>query len=187
MTRTISLIIGIATAALAVGVPTALGEGRLAGSLEPADFWNYESGAKVADSSPGVSPENLAQVTVGSVSTESRPDWFERAANRAIAGGGTVVVSRPDSHDIVRQVDNGYLDAAARAQRIDVVVPTASSDAHERSAPPRGEITRQTDVGGSGTEIELPQVGIGFGFGLLLALGLYLTMRYTRGGRELAH
>ena len=32
MTRTISLIIGIATAALVVGVPTAFGEGRLAGS-----------------------------------------------------------------------------------------------------------------------------------------------------------
>ena len=34
MTRTISLIIGIAVAAL-VAVPTAFGEGRLAGSLEP--------------------------------------------------------------------------------------------------------------------------------------------------------
>ena len=32
MTRTISLIIGIAVTALAVAVPTALGEGRLAGS-----------------------------------------------------------------------------------------------------------------------------------------------------------
>lgn len=183
MTRTISLIIGIATAALAVGVPTALGEGRLAGSPEPADFWNYESGAKVADSSPGVAPENLAQLTVGSVSAESRPDWFERAAIQA--QNGVVVVSRPDSHDVATQVDNGYLDAAARAQRIDIVVPTASSDAHERSAPPLGELTSQT-VSGSGTELDLPQLGIGFGFGLVLALGLFLTMRYTRG-RELAH
>ena len=36
MTRTISLIIGIATVALVVAVPTAFGEGRLAGSPEPA-------------------------------------------------------------------------------------------------------------------------------------------------------
>jgi hypothetical protein len=151
MTRTISLIIGITATALAVGVAPALGEGRLAGSLEPAQV---------------------------------APDWFERAAINA--QNDAVVVSRPDSHDIVTQLDNGYLDAAARAQRIDVVVPTASSDGHERSAPPRGEFIRQTDVG-SGTELELPQVGIGFGFGILLALGLYLTMRYTRGGRELAH
>jgi hypothetical protein len=152
MTRTISLIIGITATALAIGVPTAFGEGRLAGSLEPAQV---------------------------------APDWFERAVINA--QNDAVVVSRPDSHDVVTQIDNGYLDAAARAQRIDVVVPTASSDGHERSAPPRGEFTRQTDVSGSGTELELPQVGIGFGFGLLLALGLYLTMRYTRGGRELAH
>jgi hypothetical protein len=199
MTRTISLIIGITATALTIGVSPALGEGRLAGSPEPAaqvapdwferaainaqndaivvsrpdshdivrgDFWNYDaSGAKIANTSPGVSAEDLAR----------------------LHGGGQPLVSRPDSHDIVTQVDSGYLDAAARAQRIDVVVPTASSDGHERSAPPRGEFTRQTDVSGSGTELELPQVGIGFGFGLLLALGLYLTMRYTRGGRELAH
>jgi hypothetical protein len=152
MTRTISLIIGITATALAVGVAPALGEGRLAGSLEP---------------------------------TQVAPDWFERAAINA--QNDAVVVSRPDSHDIVTQVDNGYLDAAARAQRIDVVVPTASSDGHERSAPPRGEFVRQTDVGGSGTELELPQIGIGFAVGLLLALGMFLTVRYTRGGRELAH
>jgi hypothetical protein len=152
MTRTISLIIGITATALAIGVPTAFGEGRLAGSLEPAQV---------------------------------APDWFERAAINA--QNDALVVSRPDSHDIVTQPDNGYLDAAARAQRIDVIVPTASSDAHERSAPPRGEFVRQTDVSGSGTELELPQIGIGFAVGLLLALGMFLTVRYTRGGRELAH
>ena len=32
------------------------------GSAEPVDFWNYESGRKVADSSPGVSPEGLANL-----------------------------------------------------------------------------------------------------------------------------
>ena len=35
MTRKISLIVGIAVAALTVAVPTAFAEGRLAGSLEP--------------------------------------------------------------------------------------------------------------------------------------------------------
>jgi hypothetical protein len=38
MTRKISLILGIAIAALAVAVPTAFGEGRLAGSQEPAQL-----------------------------------------------------------------------------------------------------------------------------------------------------
>ena len=36
MTRKISLITAVAVAALTVGVPTAFGEGRLAGSQEPA-------------------------------------------------------------------------------------------------------------------------------------------------------
>ena len=92
MTRRISLIIGVAIAALDVVVPTAFGEGRLAGSQEPAAV---------------------------------APDWFERAAIRA--QNEAIVVSRPDSHDTVQPVTNGYVDAAERAQRIDVVVPTALS------------------------------------------------------------
>src|SRR5215510_11790406 len=40
MTRTVSFIIGIAVTALAVAVPTALGEGRLAGS-SPQDAVTY--------------------------------------------------------------------------------------------------------------------------------------------------
>jgi hypothetical protein len=169
MTRTISLIIGITATALAVGVAPALGEGRLAGSLEPAQ----------------VATDWFERAAINAQNDAVAPDWFERAAINA--QNDAVVVSRPDSHDVVTQLDNGYLDAAARAQRIDVVVPTASSDGHERSAPPRGEFTRQTDVSSSGTELELPQIGIGFAVGLLLALGMFLTMRYTRGGRELAH
>jgi YD repeat-containing protein len=166
MTAKISLIIGVAAAALAFGVPTALGEGRLAGSVDPqGDFWNYDAnGAKIADTSPGVSTEELAR----------------------LYGGGQPLVSRPDSHDIVRQEVTGYIDAAARAQRIDVVVPTAFSDAHERSAPPQGSEPVATVGTGSGSDLEWPQLGIGFGLGLLLAVGLFLAMRMTKV-RPLAH
>ena len=154
MTRTISLIIGIATAALVVGVPTAFGEGRLAGSLEPA---------------PAVAP-----------------DWFERAATRAVDRDGGIVVSRPDSHDIVTDQSNGYADAAERAQRIDVVVPTALTDSFERSDPPAGSTNSPSVTASGGSDRDWSQLGTGFGIGLVLALGLFLTMRYTRG-RELAH
>jgi hypothetical protein len=112
------------------------------------------------------------------------PDWFERAAQKA--QDDVVVVSRPDTHDIATQTDNGYLDAADRAQRIAVVVPTALSDSHERSAPPTGEIATPAGSASSGSEIELPQIGIGFAMGLLLGVGLLLAMRFTRG-RQLAH
>ena len=136
MTSKITLIIGIAVTALAVGVPTALGEGRLAGSLE----------------------------------------------DQPVSTG----VSRPDSHDIVQPTANGYIDAADRAQRIDVVVPTAYLDAFERSAPPKGSTPISTQASGSGSERDWSQVGIGFGLGLLLAVGLLLAMRMTRV-RPLAH
>jgi hypothetical protein len=41
MIARISLVVAIAVAALAVGVPTAFGEGRLAGAPEPADAVAY--------------------------------------------------------------------------------------------------------------------------------------------------
>jgi hypothetical protein len=41
MTRKLSLVIAIAVVALSVGVPAAFGEGRLAGSPEPADAIAY--------------------------------------------------------------------------------------------------------------------------------------------------
>jgi len=91
------------------------------------------------------------------------------------------VVRLPDAHDIVRDESNGYADAAERAQRIDVVVPTAMTDAFERSAPPVG--SRVEPVSGaveSGFQLDLPQLGIGLGLGLALALGLYFAMRLTR-------
>jgi hypothetical protein len=168
MTRTISLIIGITATALAVGVAPALGEGRLAGSLEPAQ----------------VATDWFERAAINAQNDAVAPDWFERAAINA--QNDAVVVSRPDSHDVVTQLDNGYLDAAARAQRIDVVVPTAFSDAHERSAPPQGSEPVATVGTGSGSELEWPQLGIGFGLGLLLAVGLFLAMRMTKV-RPLAH
>ena len=170
MTRTISLIIGIATAALVVGVPTAFGEGRLAGSIEPASAvapdW-FERAALKQD--PAVAP-----------------DWFERAALEAVAGDRNGVVSRPDSHDVIRYESNGYVDAAGRAQRIDNIVPTAMTDAFERSAPPQGTVDRSSQTISAGSDRDWSQLGTGFGIGLILALGLVLAMRYTRG-RQLAH
>jgi hypothetical protein len=152
MTSRITLITGIAVTALAFGVPTALGEGRLAGSLEQ----------------DGVS--------------------FFYANERATIGSGSVptVVSRPDSHDIVRSATNGYIDASDRARRINTIVATAYLDAHERSAPPKGSPALSTEATGSGSDRDWPQLGIGFGLGLLLAGGLFLAMRMTKV-RPLAH
>ena len=114
----------------------------------------------------------------GSPGPAAAPDWFERAA--LVAESNTRAVVRPDSHDIIRSVGPGYLDAADRALRIDVVVPTAYADAFERSAPPRGAMPTSVASESSGSDRDWSQLGIGFGIGLLLAIGLYLAMRFTR-------
>jgi hypothetical protein len=186
MTPKISIIIGVAVAALTFGVPTAFGEGRLAGSPEPDGVVFFYANERAT----------LAQQSVPAA--VSRPDSHdivrqdgvavfyanERAtlAQQPVSTG----VSRPDSHDIVRQVDNGYIDASDRARRINTVVPTAYLDAHERAAPPKGSPTVATESAGSGSELEWSQLAIGFGLGLLLAAGLFLAMRMTKV-RRLAH
>ena len=95
MTRTISLIIGIAVIVLTAAVPTAFGAGRLPSSQERSDFWNYESNAKVADSSPGVAPQDLAKLFAGSES------GFE----------ANVQMASPDIVDLL-VAKNGVLDSS---------------------------------------------------------------------------
>ncbi len=68
MTRTISLIIGIAVTALAVAVPTALGEGRLAGS-DP-----------LATPMKGYVDANQRGTLVQPIQIERRTDAWDRTA-----------------------------------------------------------------------------------------------------------
>ncbi|HEX2426974.1 MAG TPA: hypothetical protein VHI53_03555 [Gaiellaceae bacterium] len=166
MTRTISLIIGIAVTALVVAVPTAFGEGRLAGSNGQDSVKYFYANERAT----------LASSQVGPV--VSRPDSHE-----LVQSNGTLV-SRPDSHEIVQPFT--YMDAAERAARIssapgrDVVL--LSGDDHITFQP----ADTSTPVASSGRDVDWPQVGIGFGIGIALALGLLLALRATRQ-RPLAH
>jgi hypothetical protein len=163
MTSRISLIIGIAVTALAVGVPTAFGEGRIAGSLDPqTDFWNYDAtGTRIANTSPGVAPQDLA----------------------AVHGFATLsLVSRPDSHEVNRPL--AYIDAAERAERASALqgrVVLLSGDDHVTVAP----ADTSTPSASSGREFDWPQVGIALGIGIALAFGLILAFRSRQ--RPLAH
>jgi len=166
MTRTISLIIGIATAALAVAVPTAFGEGMLAGSQKQngvAYFYANERATLASSQGSAV---------------VSRPDSHE-----LIQSTGSLV-SRPDSHETVQPFS--YIDAAERADRIssapgrDVVL--LSGDDHVTFQP----VDTSTPVASIGRDFNWPQVGIGLGIGIALALGLLLALRATRQ-RPLAH
>src|SRR4249920_3796373 len=166
MTRTISLIIGIATAALAVAVPTAFGEGMLAGSQKQngvAYFYANERATLASSQGSAV---------------VSRPDSHE-----LIQSTGSLV-SRPDSHELIQPFS--YIDAAERADRIssapgrDVVL--LSGDDHVTFQP----VDTSTPVASIGRDFNWPQVGIGLGIGIALALGLLLALRATRQ-RPLAH
>lgn len=94
-------------------------------------------------------------------------------------------VSRPDSHDLVPAQETTYLDAADRAHRVDVVVPTAFTDAFDRAEPPAGSVSRITVSASPNDGIEWPALGLGFGLGMLLVTGLWLATRTSR--RPLAH
>ena len=79
MTRTISLVAILALACLAL-VPTALGNHQYGDAFTrtpQADFWNYDrqTGAKIADTSPGVAPRDLATLVSGP-SAASRDPWL---------------------------------------------------------------------------------------------------------------
>jgi hypothetical protein len=155
MTRRISLFVGISLVALAVAAPAALGKGDLSGLTEQ-------------------------QATVPQV---SRPDTHDIIRTQPQV---TVTqVSRPDSHDIVRTPEPTYLDAADRARRIDVVVPTALTDSADRAKPPVGSVSRITVSATPDETIEWPALGLGFGLGMLLVAGLWLATRTSR--RPLAH
>jgi hypothetical protein len=74
--------LGLAAPAAPVDQPRGAPSARVA-SPEHADFWNYESGAKVADSSPRMPPQDLATLysgsaapTAGSVTvSDSEIEW----------------------------------------------------------------------------------------------------------------
>jgi hypothetical protein len=148
MTSKITLIIGVAVSALAFGVPTALGEGRLAGSLEPTlaqpdpmieDGFAQAVAAKKALSSPIVSER------IGEPQSLKAERARSEGLNR-VYGLGEFAVT------------NGYVDA------------------HERAVPPTSSTT-PVSVTTSGRDVEWPQIGVGFGIGMLLLLGLGLAMR----------
>ena len=98
MIRRITLIIGIAVAALAVGVPVASADAWFA-DRQQVDFWNYDAqtGRKMADTSPGVAPGDLAGL-YSSVSDphEARSGWHGRDLNYTEGPGDPAVAVASD-------------------------------------------------------------------------------------------
>lgn len=107
MTRTISLIIGIAVAAL-VAVPTALGEGMLAGSQEQngvAYFYANERATLGMSQGAAVVSRPDSHETAQPVQRFSYMDAAERASRISSAPGRDVVLLSGDDHVTVQPVD----------------------------------------------------------------------------------
>jgi len=158
MTRTISLIIGIAVVALAA-VPTAVGTPSPREQVDAVKFFYANERATV--------PFPAAVHDHGNA-TEAR------------------LLLKSPTIGIVR--DNGDATQAKLVQSPTIGIVRDNGDATQaKLAWLRGgtgsEIVR---LSGDGRHIEWSQIGIGFGIGMLLAIGLGLSLRATRP-RTLAH
>ena len=194
MTRTISLIIGIAVTALVVAVPTAFGEGKLAGSSDPAAVapdWFERAAIAAISREQGVAPSIVSERTPD-------PQWMtalrlrSEGLNRVHGLGEFATNSGSGYKDAFeRTVEPQSLKAErARSEGLNRIYGLGEyaadgyRDAHERAVPPT--TSTPVSVTASGRELEWPQIGVGFGIGIALALGLFLAMKTTRQ-RPLAH
>lgn len=162
MNPRISLTVGVAVAALTIAVPTALAEGRLAGSQEPGQV-PAVSTYRDAFERGTVEPSGIQSTLSGYL------DANERGAITPI--GSTV---------------GRYLDANERglSTRGFGTKLATYREAGERAVVPAAPATISPIS--SGHELEWPQIGIGLGIGMVLMLGLWLAVRMTRI-RPLAH
>jgi len=196
MTRKITLTIGAAVAALAVGVPTAFGEGRLAGSQEPTlaqpDPMIEDGFAQAVAAKRALGPTIVSERT-------PEPQWMTALRLRSeglnrIHGLGEFAPTAGSGYKdaferIVEPQSIKALEARSeglnRIYGLGEYAPTNSyRDAHERAVPPTPSTPVSVTV--SNRDVEWPQVGVGFGIGIVLALGLFLAMKATRQ-RPLAH
>jgi hypothetical protein len=160
MNPKISLIIGIAVTALALGVPTALGERQLVGPSESNGVTYFHANERATLAQPSDSPAQQSD----------SPASAAFYANESVTRAGQDAVAAFYANERATLVEQGSSSVGSRDQvRLDpnsVSTPTVSTS--------------------SGSEIEWRQLGIGFGLGILLVAGLWLTMRMTKG-RPLAH
>jgi hypothetical protein len=188
MTRTISLIIGIAVVALAA-VPTAFGEGRLAGSNEPdgvAYFYANERATLTANTNqPPIVSENTPE------SSAVRAERLRGEGLNRMHGLGAFAVStyRDANERVVQpqslkalQIRSEGMNRKYRLGEFGTAVDY--KDANERVDLPTAPVS--APVATSGREVEWPQVGIGFGIGIALAIVLGLSLKATLP-RTLAH
>ena len=196
MTRTISLIIGIAVVAL-VAVPTALGAyglgdapGTRATQLDAVKFFyaNERATMSMSSNQPVIVSENTPE------SPAVRAERLRSEGLNKLYGLGDFA---PSTVSTYKDANERVVEPqSVRAERLrseglnklyglGEFAPTVNyKDAGERVDLPTTPVAEP--VTSSGTDVEWPQIGIGFGIGIALAIALGLSLRVTRH-RQLAH
>jgi len=181
MTRTISLIIGIAVVALAA-VPTAVGTPSPREQVDAVKFFYANERATV--------PFPAAVHDHGNA-TEARLLLKSPTIGIVRDNGDATQAKLVQSLTIGTVRDDGD---ATRAKLAWLSGPVVVGEDALRSLGRPDRLTSQTAasssetvrLSGDGRHIEWSQIGIGFGIGMLLAIGLGLSLRATRP-RTLAH
>ena len=209
MTRTISLIIGIAVVALAA-VPTAVATPSPREQVDAVKFFYANERATVlfpaAVHDHGNATEArllLKSPTIGIVrddgdATQAKLAWLSgpvvvgEDALRSLGRPDRVTAQTAASHYTPQDVQRMSDSYAARGGDL-TNVPSSSYylpqqiEAMSQGWAARGGTGSETvRLSGDGRHIEWSQIGIGFGIGMLLAIGLGLSLRATRP-RTLAH
>ena len=192
MTRTISLIIGIAVVAL-VAVPTAL--------AKPAPVWTGDDAVQFFyENERATMTSGSSQPTIVSENTpESQAVRAERLRSEGLNkkyGLGEFAVSPvttyKDANERVVEpqsvrAERLRSEGLNRMYGLGEFAPTVNyKDANERADVPTTSTPADVPVATSGRDVEWPQIGIGFGIGIALAIGLGLSLKATRP-RTLAH
>lgn len=177
--RKISLVLGIAVAALSVGAPTALAEGRMAGSSESDGLAFFKANEISTLTQQGVS-------TLGSY-----VDAGERSST--VQGGQELRALKLRSEGMNRIYGLGEFqpqeikalharsEALNRQYGLGAYATTAGSSTYRESG--QRAVPQPTSPGNSpittGNDFEWPPVGIGLLIGLFLVLGIGLAVRKT--------
>jgi hypothetical protein len=190
MTRTISLIIGIAVVAL-VAVPTAF--------AKPAPIWTGDDAVQFfyENERATMTSESSQPAIVSETTPESPALRAERLRGEALNkkyGLGEFAVSPVSTYKDANErvvepqsvrAERLRSEGLNRMYGLGEFAPTVDyKDANERVDLPT--TPGSVPVASSGREVEWPQIGIGFGIGIALAILLGLSLKATRP-RTLAH
>lgn len=181
MTRTISLIIGIAVTALAVAVPAALGGGRDPGSLQQVDAVKY------------FYANERATLTFAPVVHDHGDATQAKIQAKVLLASPPMEVIRDhgDATQAKLTQQSASVLARERVQRIETqsntpVVSDHGDATQAKLVAQSPDIVSRATESSSGSGFDGPQLGIGFGLGILLAVGLWFGIRMTKV-RQPAH